>query len=103
MFIRAYLQFYKDIIPFTLVFTLISSLIFGIISAFILFLTIGVLIGFLAFSLLSKNEFYFYYNLGLNKWKLFKAVFLLNLIIGAPIILLLLIIAYYFIGNISII
>lgn len=86
--IRAYIQFYKDIIPFVLIFTILSKILFGSISAIIIFLTIGIGIGFLAFSLLKKQEFYFYYNLGITKWKLFKSVFFINLIIGTPLLIL---------------
>jgi len=101
--IRAYLQFYKSIIPFILMFTLLSFFIFGLVPSFIIFLTIGIFIGFLTFYLIKKKEFYFYYNLGISKWKLFRAVFLINLILGVPIVLIILFIISFFIGDISII
>ncbi len=77
--------------------------LFGIAAAFLIFTTLGIFIGFLVFELLKKEEYYFYYNSGITKWKLFKAVFLINLIIGAPIVLIFLLITSYFIGNTSII
>lgn len=101
--IRAYIQFYKDTIPYIVLFTLVSGLIFGIIPAFFIFITIGILIGFLAFYLLKKQELYFYYNLGITKWKLLKVVFIINLVVGTPIVLLVLLILSFFIGNSSII
>jgi len=101
--IRAYLQFYKDVILYILIFTFICVLLFGIAAAFLIFITLGIFIGFLVFELLKKEEYYFYYNLGITKWKLFKVVFLINLVIGTPIVLILLLITSYFIGNTSII
>ncbi len=101
--IRAYFQFYKDVILYILIFTFICMLLFGIAAAFLIFTTLGIFIGFLVFELVKKEEYYFYYNLGITKWKLFKVVFLLNLVIGTPIVLILLLITSYFIGNTSII
>ena len=101
--IRAYLQFYKDVILYILIFTFISMALFGMVAAFLIFITIGIFIGFLVFELLKKEQYYFYYNLGISKWELFKAVFLINLIIGTPIVLILLLISTFFIGNTSII
>jgi len=100
---RAYWQFYKDIFPFIVAFTIICMMGLGMYWGFLLFSTIGLLIGFLVFELLKKEEYYFYYNLGITKWKLFKAVFIINLIIGAPIVLILLLITSYIFGNTSII
>jgi len=101
--IRAYIQFYKSVILYILIFTFICMLLFGIAAAFLIFITLGIFIGFFVFELLNKEEYYFYYNLGITKWKLFKVVFLINLIIGTPIVLVLLFITFYFIGNTSII
>tara|TARA_R110002072_G_scaffold23949_2_gene81977 strand:+ start:90597 stop:90908 length:312 start_codon:yes stop_codon:yes gene_type:complete len=103
MNIRAYWQFYKEVLPFILVFTLLSKIIFGNISAMVVFLLVGVVIGFLAFSLLKKEQFYFYYNLGITKWKLFKTVFVINLIVGSPIVIVLLILSSFLFGNSSVI
>jgi hypothetical protein len=100
---RAYWQFYKEIIPFILIFTVICKIIFGAVTGVFVFLTFGIFIGFLAFWLLKKDEFYFYYNIGLTKWKLFKGVFLINLVVGTPIIVLVLIIISLLFGDSSII
>jgi len=99
MNIRAYIQFYKDIIPFVLVFTVVSKILFGSLSAIIIFLTLGIGIGFLAFSLIKKKEFYFYYNLGITKWKLFKSVFLINLIVGTPLLIIFFLTLSYIFGD----
>tara|TARA_R110002124_G_scaffold5301_1_gene33165 strand:+ start:180847 stop:181158 length:312 start_codon:yes stop_codon:yes gene_type:complete len=103
MNIRAYWQFYKEVLPFIVFFTLLSKIIFGNISAMVVFLLVGVVIGFLAFSLLKKEQFYFYYNLGITKWKLFKTVFVINLIVGSPIVIVLLILSSFLFGNSSVI
>ncbi len=96
---RAYIQFYKDIFPFVFIFTLLSKILFGSIPAIILFTTLAIAFGFLAFSLLRKKEFYFYYNLGITKWKLLKSVFFINLIIGTPLLILLFLIISYIFGD----
>ena len=97
--IRAYIQFYKNIIPFVLAFTLLSKILFGSFPAIIIFLTLGIGIGFLAFSLIKKKEFYFYYNLGITKWNLFKSVFLINLIVGTPLLIVLFLTISYIFGD----
>jgi len=103
MLIRAYWQFYKDLLPFIFAFTMLSKIIFGSITALLMFLTLGIFIGFLAFYLLKKDQFYFYYNLGITKLKLLKVVFLINLIIGTPIIILVLLLTSILFGDTSII
>lgn len=99
MLFRAYIQFYKDIIPYVLTFTILSKFLFGNLSAIIIFLTLGIAIGFLAFNLLKKKEFYFYYNLGITKWKLLKSVFLINLVVGTPLLILLFLILTFIFGD----
>lgn len=96
---RAYFQIYKDIFPFVFIFTLLSKILFGSFPAIIIFTTVAIGFGFLAFSLLKKNEFYFYYNLGISKWKLLKSVFLINLIFGTPLLILIFIIISYIFGD----
>ena len=101
--LRALWHFYKDLLPFILAFTLLCKIVFGSLIAFFLFLTIGIFIGFFAFNLIKKQEFYFYYNLGYTKWKLFKVVFLINLIVGGPIVMVLLTIITIIFGNFKLI
>jgi hypothetical protein len=96
---RALWNFYKDILLYIVAFTILSKIVFGNLTAVLIFITIGIFIGFLAFYLLKKQEFYFYYNLGLTKWKLFKAVFLINLLIGTPIVIITLMVVTMVFGD----
>jgi hypothetical protein len=100
---RALWNFYKDILLYIVAFTLLSKIVFGNLTAVLIFITIGVFIGFLAFYLLKKQEFYFYHNLGFTKWKLFKVVFLINLFVGTPIVIIVLTVATMLFGDFNII
>jgi|TARA_R110002110_G_scaffold196658_1_gene406557 hypothetical protein len=64
---------------------------------------IGVFIGFFAFNLIKKQEFYFYHNLGFSKWKLFKVAFILNLVLGTPIVIITLVIITMLFGDFKLI
>ena len=81
---RAYWQFYKSCFPFIVTAALVCA-VFGIIPAIVVLFTIANGIGFLAFSLLKPQEFYFYYNLGISKVQLFISCCLLNLVVAIPI------------------
>ena len=100
---RALWNFYKDILLYIVGFTILSKIVFGNLTAVLIFITIGVFVGFLAFYLLKKQEFYFYYNLGYTKWKLFKVVFLINLVVGTPIVITVLTVATILFGDFKII
>lgn len=82
---RPYIQFYKDLFPFVITFGLICIIAVGVIWGFVLFITLGLFAGFAGFSAFKKNEYYFYYNLGITPWKLFKVSFLFNLLVGIPL------------------
>ena len=61
------------------------------------FLTTGFILGVVFYELGRKNEYYFFYNLGISKLRLILTTFLFHIIIMIPI----LIVAYYakHIGN----
>ena len=100
---RALWNFYKTILPYVLVFTLLCKIVFGSFIAFFLFLSIGVLVGFFAFGLIKRQEFYFYYNLGYTKKKLLKVAFLINLLVGTPILITILILISFIFGDFKLI
>ena len=87
---RALWNFYKDTLFYSIAFTLLSKIAFGNLSALLIFISIGVFIGFWMFYILKKQELYFYYNLGYTKSKLLKVIFLINLLIGMPIVIVIL-------------
>jgi hypothetical protein len=100
---RALWNFYKDIFLYIVAFTVLSKVVFGNFSAVLIFITISVFAGFMAFYLLKKQEFYFYYNLGYTRWKLFKGVFLINLVLGTPIVIITLVIVTMLFGDFKLI
>lgn len=80
-------KYYIDVTIFNLCF----SIIVGIISpfgGFMTFGTIGNLIGILCYNMFYKEQYYFYYNRGMNKKRLYSVLFKVNSPIAIPIALL---------------
>src|SRR5690554_1545942 len=96
---RAHWQFYKTIFPFVAAFSIIGIAFLGMYWGFVIFATFGLFIGFLGFQFFYSNQYYFYFNLGLTKWKLLRASFLINLFIGIPVFSLLIIFISFIIGD----
>jgi len=62
-------------------------IISGVISGFIYaFMTGGFLVSVLYFELSRKHEYYFYYNLGISKIRLFAVSYMFNIIVIIPFI-----------------
>ena len=77
----AFWKYYRDFNFYNIIFSLISGLI--------IFLTFGMLIGYLGFNYFRKDEYYLYYNLGWSKKHLLEKVFLMNLIFAGSLLLIL--------------
>lgn len=99
---RAYWQFYKTIFPFIAAFSVLSMLSLGLLWGFVFFATISLLFGFVGFRAFYNDQFYFYFNLGITKWKLLKASFLINLLVGIPIFSVLIIFIHFIFGNLQV-
>lgn len=99
---RAYWQFYKSIFPFIAAFSLVCITFGGLLWALLLFASIGPFIGMLGFRIIYKEQFYFYYNLGITRLKLMGVSFLINLLLAIPIFGVLILIVKFFIGNLTI-
>jgi hypothetical protein len=100
--IRLFLPYNKTILKRNIIFsiflTMLSSLVFLarpsphspayiIIFSFIVWImTGGFLLSAFYFEISRRNEYYFYYNLGLSKIKLLISAYLLNLIIVVPLL-----------------
>ncbi|NJO88528.1 MAG: hypothetical protein HC831_05850 [Chloroflexia bacterium] len=76
-----------DVTKFNLFFSILVGMItpFG---GFMTFGTIGNLIGMLGYNVFYKEQYYFYYNRGINKTRLVSALFSVNFPIAVPIALL---------------
>jgi len=62
----------------------ISGVLFSFITSFV---TGGYLLGILYFELARKNEYYFYYNLGITKARLIIMNYLFHLILMIPVLI----------------
>lgn len=70
----------------------------GVNWGFLLFSTLGLLVGFIGFTTFKKDEYYFYYNLGITKWGLLKSSFIINILIGIPVFAILFLLNTFFFG-----
>lgn len=86
---RAFWKYYRDFNLYNLVFSGISGMYFGPASGLFIFLTFGMLPGYLGYNFFRKNEYCLYYNLGMTKKFLLKKVWTCNLIFGIPVLLIL--------------
>ena len=68
-------------LAFGLLFTIAFGFGWGILS----YILVAPLLSTRAFQAFRNNEYIFYYNLGLTKWKLLKTVFLINLPMAIPV------------------
>jgi hypothetical protein len=101
MNIKPYTQFYKSIFPFVAGFSFVGVIAFGVFWGFLFFVSIALGFGFIGFNTFYKNQWYAYQNLGITKWMLFKASFVLNGILGLPIFIFLFILISFIIGDFS--
>ena len=85
--IRLYWQGYKSVFPFIISTGLVCTLFAGVLWGFLLYSTVGVFMGYLGFQNFRKDEYFFYHNMGLTKFKLWWNIWLINVIIGVPIFL----------------
>lgn len=99
---RAYWHFYKSIFPFIVAFAILSMLYVGLLWGFVLFATVGLLVGFFGFRTFYNDQFYFYFNLGLTKWQLYRASFVINLFVGIPLFIIMILIVSFFLGGFTI-
>lgn len=99
MHIRAHWQFYKTIFPFIAAFSLVCISFGGLFWAFLLFATLGPIIGLLGFRAFYRDQFYFYYNLGITKIRLTLVSILINLVLGIPIFGILILTLSFFLGS----
>jgi hypothetical protein len=76
------LKYFLDINLYNSIFCLIISLISGFLWGLLMFMTIGIIVGFFGFRTFKENEYFAYYNLGLTKKDLIKNTFLMNSLIS---------------------
>jgi len=79
---KAFFNYYLTINCINLPASILIALIAGANWLPISFCTFGLAMGLLAFNLLFKNQYYFYYNLGFTKTRLALMVFGFNCVIA---------------------
>jgi len=88
MNIRAIWSYYLDINIVNITFSIfIMYLLDNRYWGIFMFCTLGILVGRFAFKHFKENEYILYFNLGLSKKKLLKIVFVLNLILSIPFLI----------------
>ncbi|EDM44660.1 hypothetical protein SCB49_13850 [unidentified eubacterium SCB49] len=98
---RPHIQFYTSIFPFVAAFGILGVLIFGVLYGFILFTSLALLFGFVAFNTFYKEQWFSYQNLGITKWQLFKSSFLINTLLALPVFIGLYLLISIIIGDFS--
>ena len=73
---------------FNIVFSLIIALSSGFMWGVVNFSSFGILIGYWGYHLFKEQEYYLYHNLGLSKRKLVIRVWITNILIAIPVLLL---------------
>ncbi len=99
----AYWQFYKTIFPFIAAFSIVCIAIGGLFWGFLLFSSTGPLIGYLGFASFYKKQIYFFHNLGLSRLKLISVSFVINLLVGIPLLGISIVCLKFFLGSTTII
>lgn len=79
-------KYYIDVTKFNFLF----SIVVGVISpfgGFMSFGTVGNLIGILCYNMFYKEQYYFYFNRGINKFRLQSFLFKVNFPVAVPVAL----------------
>ena len=97
---RAYWRFYRELLPVIIGFTTINVAMFGLMWSYVLSVTVGILISYFSFVYFKKDQFYFYSNLGLTKWRLFEMAFTINGILALVVLSILKLFSSFLFGNI---
>lgn len=79
---QALWKYYVDLTKFNFALSLILAFVAGPSSGILLFLTGGMLLSLIAYSLFHGNEYYLYNNLGLTKMRLVLTSYLVNICIA---------------------
>lgn len=90
MNLRAFWKYYLDLNLYNLVFSLFFLMTSGPGWALFVFCSFGIFASLLGFRYFKRNEYYMYYNLGITRTKLILKVWLLNIVIAAPVYLIIL-------------
>jgi len=85
MNVRAIWSYYLDINLVNIFYCLLVTFFTNRYWGLLMFCSLGILVGRFAFKHFKDNEYNLYFNLGFNKLKLLKIVWVLNLIVTVPL------------------
>ena len=80
--IRARLKYYYDLTLYNIGFSILIWLLIGVNAGIVSFGTFGMLGGLMLYRHFQNNQYYFYYNLGINKKSLITTTWIINLAIS---------------------
>lgn len=87
---RVFIKYFLDINLFNVIYSILVGILFLTPKYIpICFGSFGTVVGYLSYNYFFKNEYYFYFNLGLTKKKLILLVWCLNLVISTIIFIIL--------------
>ena len=78
------IKFYQDITIYNLGFSILIGLYTSFLWGLAIFCTVGMFIGLVVFEAFRKNQYYFYYNMGVTKKRLLIYTWLINLLLALP-------------------
>ncbi len=75
---EVYFNYYKYVLIYNLTFSTAIALVLGPLLGGLVFATFGLVLGIIIYNIIHKNQYYFFYNLGITKRKLMFNAFLIN-------------------------
>ena len=75
-------KYFLSINVFNITYSTLLGILFSPISIPLCFGTFGTFVGYLSFNYYFKNQYYFYYNLGLTKKRLITQVWIINIFLS---------------------
>lgn len=75
---QAFRKYYLDLTKFNVAISLLLAFVIGPTSGIFSFLSTGMVLSLIAYSLFHGNEYYLYYNLGLTRVRLVLTSYLVN-------------------------
>jgi hypothetical protein len=85
--ISARLKYYLDLTRYNLGFSVFIGLLLGVNGGVVTFGTFGMLVGLISYRYFQKDQYYFYYNIGITKMGLISVTWLVNMVIATLIYL----------------
>ena len=83
----AFWKYFRDFNFYNLIFSILNVIFFGLGTGLVVYISFGMGVGYLGYRYFKKDEYFLYYNLGFTKKDLVKKVWIYNLLIVGPVLL----------------